>query len=247
MGKSGTLGAAITPPFLGRLREGAGRLRGGLGTDTSAPDLAAGCPCAVCSGPKGMRRSNGCGSVRARTIRARLGRPALRLRLWRTAPLLGRGRCLAYRALRRPSLRGAPAPRLPRCAGGCGPSAARPPARLAPGVAAALPVCGRPCVGWAGLAWLRPCGPRVASVRVAGSPRARFSPCSSPRGARGGRARQGRAFHGSAAALGPRGRGCPLRRGCVAPGSAVQSNGGSMKGGGENGTSRAGACGHVCR
>lgn len=137
------------------------------------------------------------------------------------APLLGRGRCLAYRAWRRPALRGAPAPRLPRCAGGCGPSAARPPARLAPGVAAPLPVCARPCVGWAGLAWLRACGPRVASVRVAGSPRARFPPCASPRGARGGWARHGRALFGSAAALGPRGRGYPLRRGCVAPGSAV--------------------------
>ena len=118
-----------------------------------------------------MRRSNGPGSARPRTTRARLGRPGRRLPAAAgNAPLLGRGRCLAYRALRRPSLRGAAAPRRPRCAGGCGPSAARFPVRLAPGVASALPVCGRPCVGWAGLAWLRPRCPRVASARLGGSP-----------------------------------------------------------------------------
>ncbi len=218
VGKGGTLGAAITPPC--GLLEGTGRCVGASGRTPRPPTWRPVAP-AQCSGPKGMRRGHGPGSVRPRTTRARLGRPGLRLRLWRTAPLLGRGRCLAYRAWRRPALRGAPAPRLPRCAGGCGPSAARPPARLAPGVAAPLPVCARPCVGWAGLAWLRACGPRVASVRVAGSPRARFPPCASPRGARGGWARHGRALFGSAAALGPRGRGYPLRRGCVAPGSAV--------------------------
>lgn len=214
VGKGEGMGAAIMPPFFGRLLDGAGCCVGASGRTPRPPTWQPVAPallaCRQCSGRKGMRRSHGPGSSRPGTIRARLGRPGLRppfrrrsLARARSLPcLVGHGAARRFGARLPPGCLAAPVAAAPR--------------RLGPRPGW-LPVWLRPClarpprVGAASLG-LRPCCPRVASVRVAGPPGRAFPLAPPP----GGRAAAGRGMAAPCSAPPPR----------LAPGAGVVRCGG---------------------